>query len=53
MSEVAKMMTDMIFERRIDMRTGRMTGGMIKNKIIRMIKDCNKRFTEITGKDNF
>ena len=53
MSEVAKMMTDMIFERRIDMRTGRMLGGIIESKIMRMIKDYNRRFTEITGKDNF
>lgn len=53
MSEVAKMMTDMIFERHIDMRTGRIIGGMIESKIMRMIKDCNRRFTEITGKDNF
>lgn len=53
MSEVAKMMTDMIFERRIDMRTGKMTGGLIENKVMRMIKDCNRRFTEITGKTSF
>ena len=53
MSEVAKMMTDMIFKRRIDMRTGRMIGGMIESNIMRMIKDCNRRFTEITNKDNF
>lgn len=53
MSEIARMMTDMIFERRIDIRTGKMTGGIIENKVMRMIKDCNRRFTEITGKDDF
>ena len=53
MSEVARMMTDMIFERRVDMRTGKMLGGMFESKIMRMIKRCNRRFTEITGKTSF
>lgn len=53
MSEVAKMMTDMIFERRIDMRTGKMLGGMTESKILKMIRKCNRRFTEITGERSF
>lgn len=53
MSEVAKMMTDMIFERRVDMRTGRMLGGASNNKIMKMIRRRNRRFTEITGKESF
>lgn len=53
MSEVAKMMTDMIFERRVDMRTGRMLGGASNSKIMRMIRNYNRRFTEIMGVENF
>lgn len=53
MSEVAKMMTDMIFERRVDMRTGRLLGGSSNNKIMKIIRKHNRRFTEITGKESF